>query len=447
MRTESNRKSDGVEPEKYKSTPKHNIDFDEIVDGYKKISELTDEDIRALEFDSEEDAYVFYREYAKFIGFAVRKHDVYRDRNDVITMRQFVCNKEGERSGKHLNRTDRKREAKAITRTRCNARLQIHLDYKSRKWIVGSFEPAHNHELILASMVHLLPAYRGLSVANKAHVDGLYHYGVRTFHIMGLIMGQKGGYSDLGFCKKDLYNHIDKVKRAKIEDGDAFAALCYLQEKTTSICEGINSFIKRVVNDYKHNELTSDFKSTYTQPMMTTALEKYELEASNVYTRNKFFDDRKEIEKVAAINVIDRSDVGNIVRMKMNKFGSPDVENVVQLDKSNGHTVRTCKKYATHDQLDTVLEEQSSVETDEESRNKSLSVNPHFSQDLNDVSISVDHNRASDKGQSKKKRKHNEGVKLTQESVNELRSSDVNTTYESGMRSKFILNLISMSIR
>ncbi|KAJ1388810.1 FAR1 DNA-binding domain [Sesbania bispinosa] len=119
MRTESNRKSDGVEPEKSNSPPKHNVDSDEIADGHKKISELTDEDIRALEFDSEEDGYVFYREYAKFIGFAVRKHNVYKDRNDVMTMRQFVCNKEGERSGKHLNRTDRKREANAITRTKC----------------------------------------------------------------------------------------------------------------------------------------------------------------------------------------------------------------------------------------------------------------------------------------------------------------------------------------
>ncbi|KAJ1443590.1 Zinc finger, PMZ-type [Sesbania bispinosa] len=479
MRTESNRKSDGYEPEKSNSPPKHNVDSDEIGDGYKKIFELTDEDIRALEFDSKEDGFVFYREYAKFIGFAVRKHDVYRDRNDVITMRQFVCNKEGERSVKHLNRTDRKREAKAITRTKCNARLRIHLDYKSRKWIVGCFEPAHNHELTPAR--------------------------INSF-----------------------------IKR-------------YVQSKN-SLVDFLHNF-DRVVNEYRHNELTSDFKSTYTQPVMTTALEKYEVEASNLYTRNKFFDVRKEIEKVVAINVIDRSDVDNVVRMKMNKFGNPDVENVVQLDKSNGnlicdcrlfescgipcshilcamkheqmesilaslickrwtrlakvdhisavyveegdtskkellrsgavgaacnrlnkaarknphnfvkniesihklaeqmereegHTVRTCKKYATRDQLDTVLEEQSSIETDEESRDQSLSVNPRYSQDLNDVSVSADHNFASDKGQSKKKRKrnegvkHNEAVKLTQESVNEVRSSDVNTTHEAGMRSK-----------
>ncbi|KAJ1426056.1 FAR1 DNA-binding domain [Sesbania bispinosa] len=217
------------DPKNSKSPNKDNLDSDKDPEVWKRISELTDEDIRGLEFDTEEDAYDFYREYAKFIGFSVRKGDVYRNCNGTITMRQLVCNREGERSEKHLNRTDRIREAKALTRTECKARLRVSLDYRSRKWRVGIFEPAHNHELTLASMIHLLPAYRGLSVADKAQVDGLHHYGVRTCHIMGHIMGQKGGYSDLGFCKKDLYNHIDKENREKIEDGDAFAALCYLQ--------------------------------------------------------------------------------------------------------------------------------------------------------------------------------------------------------------------------
>ncbi|KAJ1386573.1 Zinc finger, PMZ-type [Sesbania bispinosa] len=611
--TETDKTFEG-DPKNSKSPNKDNLDSDKDPEVWKRISELTDEDIRGLEFDTEEDAYDFYREYAKFIGFSVRKGDVYRNCNGTITMRQLVCNREGERSEKHLNRTDRIREAKALTRTECKARLRVSLDYRSRKWRVGIFELAHNHELTPASMIHLLPAYRGLSVADKAQVDGLHHYGVRTCHIMGLIMGQKGGYSDLGFCKKDLYNHIDKENRAKIEDGDAFAALCYLQSnrqkfkdewnnvvdkhgvrenRTTSICEGINSFIKRyvqsknslvdflhnferAVNEYRHNELTSDFKSKYTQPVMTTALERYEVQASNVYTRNKFFDVRKQIEKVSAINVIERTDVGNVITMQMNKFGTPDSSYIVTLDKSDGnfvcdcrmfescglpcshifsamkheqvesipsslilkrwtklakvqhissvyaeegdtskkdllrsgavgaacnrlnkaarrnphnfvkniesihklaeqmerregidldvadisravrdptvvktkgaprknkkmtkkrkcsyckcpgHTVRTCTKYATRDQLDTVIEEESSVETDEDSRDESRSRDVHISNHLNDVTVSAGQNCASDKGQSKKRRRNSEGLKMTQESVNERRSSDVN---------------------
>ncbi|KAJ1413419.1 FAR1-related protein [Sesbania bispinosa] len=445
--TETNNTA-AVDPKNSKSPNKDNLDSHHIPEGYKRISELTDEDIRGLEFDTEEDAYDFYCE-------------------------------EGERSEKHLNRTDRIREAKLI----------------------------------------------------RHRLNGLHHYGVRTCHIMGLIMGQKGGYSDLGFCEKDLYNHIDKENRAKIEDGDAFAALCYLQSnrqkfedewskvvdkhglrenRTTYICEGINSFIKRYVqsknslvdflhnferalNEYRHNELTSDFKSKYTQPVMTTTLERYEVQASNVYTRNKFFDVRKQIEKVVAINVIERTDVGNVVTMEMNKFETLDSTYIVMLDKSNGNLVdkvakvehissvyaeeddtskkdllrsgvvgaacnrlnkaarrnphnfvkniesihklaeqmerqevRICTKYATRDQLDTALEEESSIETDEDSRDE-VSRDIHFSNHLNDVTVSAGQNCASDKvSQSKKKRKNSEGLKLTQESVNERRFSDVN---------------------
>ncbi|KAJ1443146.1 FAR1 DNA-binding domain [Sesbania bispinosa] len=92
-----------------------NVCADELApDVYKRISELTDEDIRLLEFDSEKDGYEFYSQYAKFKGFVVRKDDVYRNRNNLITMRQLVCNRQGERSEKHLNRTDRVREARPL---------------------------------------------------------------------------------------------------------------------------------------------------------------------------------------------------------------------------------------------------------------------------------------------------------------------------------------------
>ncbi|KAJ1396399.1 FAR1 DNA-binding domain [Sesbania bispinosa] len=517
------------------------------------MSELTDEDIRGLEFDTEEDAYDFYREYAKFIGFSVRK--------------------EGERSEKHLNRTDKIREAKAFTRTECKARLRVSLDYRSRKWRVGIFEPAHNHELTPASMIHFLPAYRGLSVADKAQVDGLHHYGVRTCHIMSLIMGQKGDFKTLiygNFIRQKFEDEWNKVVDKhgvrenrwvrKVYDMKRMWATTYLRDnflggiRTTSICEGINyvqsknslvDFLhnfERALNEYRHNELTSDFKSKYTQPVMTIALERYEVQASNVYTRNKFFDVRKQIEKVAAINVIERIDVGNGITMKMNKFGTPDSSYIVTLDKSDGnfvcdcriamkheqvesipsslilkrwtklakvehisfvyaeegdtskkvllrsgavgaacnmlnkaarrnphnfvkniesihklaeqmerqegidlniadisrvvrdpivvktkgHTVRTCTKYATHDQLDTVIEEESSVETDEDSRDESRSRDVLISNHLNDETVSAGQNCASDKGQSKKRRRNSEGLKMTQESVNERRSSDVN---------------------
>lgn len=83
---------------------------------FKKITDLTADDIRALEFISEEAAIDFYEKYAQCLGFVSRKDDVYRDPNGNIVSRQLVCNKEGERHSKHVNRDDRVKEAKPITR-------------------------------------------------------------------------------------------------------------------------------------------------------------------------------------------------------------------------------------------------------------------------------------------------------------------------------------------
>ena len=94
--------------------------------------------------------------------------------------------------------------------------------------------------------------------------------------------------------------------------------------RTTSMCEGINSFIKnylqakcslldflhnfeRAMKEYRHNELTSDFNSTYSMPMMTTALDAIEEGAVKILTRKVFLEVKKEIENALGLNVIDRS--------------------------------------------------------------------------------------------------------------------------------------------
>jgi hypothetical protein len=47
----------------------------------------------------------------------------------------------------------------------------------------------------------------------------------------GFMMAQKGGHEHLGFIKKDLYNYFSNGAKARRENGDAFAALCYFQSK------------------------------------------------------------------------------------------------------------------------------------------------------------------------------------------------------------------------
>lgn len=60
----------------------------DIREDYKKITELTDEDILGLEFDTEEEACQFYEKLGKCEGFSIRKHDSRRDKDlGIIVMR------------------------------------------------------------------------------------------------------------------------------------------------------------------------------------------------------------------------------------------------------------------------------------------------------------------------------------------------------------------------
>lgn len=81
----------------------------DAVDGhFKRITDLTADEIKALDFGSEEEAYAFYQKYAKCHGFVIRKDDMPKDGNEKLLMRQFVCNRHGLRNKKHLMRVDRK---------------------------------------------------------------------------------------------------------------------------------------------------------------------------------------------------------------------------------------------------------------------------------------------------------------------------------------------------
>ena len=126
---------------------------------------------------------------------------------------------------------DKKREHKSKIRTDYKARLLVYLDKLTKTQKESKLEEAHNHELIPQTFVHLIPNYRRMMDADKAQIDSLHRYGIQTSQIMGFMARQAGRYSCLGFSKKYLYNYIDTERRVKIIEGDATAAISYLQGK------------------------------------------------------------------------------------------------------------------------------------------------------------------------------------------------------------------------
>ena len=60
---------------------------------------LTADDVLAMQFDSIAAAESFYHTYASAVGFVVQRDDLVRNK-----MRRWVCNREGFRQRKHLEK-------------------------------------------------------------------------------------------------------------------------------------------------------------------------------------------------------------------------------------------------------------------------------------------------------------------------------------------------------
>ncbi|RYR49901.1 hypothetical protein Ahy_A07g036426 isoform C [Arachis hypogaea] len=200
---------------------------------YGDVFGLTAAEIENKVFRTEERAYEFYMRFGKCYGFGVRKGDYGKDDDGNVIRRRFFCNRAGLRDEKHYNRLDGKRCHKPETRTNCQAKLSIYLDKESSIWRVRKVILEHNHDLVARCMVHLIPKFRRVSGAAKDQLDGMQSYGLPTSKILGYMAGIAGGYSLLGFTKKDAYNYLDRTKRARIADGDANSAIVYLEGKAS----------------------------------------------------------------------------------------------------------------------------------------------------------------------------------------------------------------------
>ncbi|RYR48492.1 hypothetical protein Ahy_A07g034513 [Arachis hypogaea] len=132
--------------------------------------------------------------------------------------------------------------------------------------------------------------------------------------------------------------------------------------RTTSRCEGINSFIKaflkstdsilelvhsldRVVKDYRNNEVTAQFYSTYYTPVLSTGLDAIELSASKLYTRAVFREVKKQIKGVATLLFQGRESINTTIVYSFSKMGRPDRVFKVLYDPNDRKIECECKMW------------------------------------------------------------------------------------------------------
>ena len=141
------------------------------LDDLAKLTSLQPSDVIGKEFAFVQDAEAFYKNYSLYVGFSIRKDEMRRDRHGMITIRRWVCSKQGYRDKKYIDKTDKKREPRGQTREGCCAGLKIKIDRHSMMWVVREFVIDHTHKLSPHNHIQFLRSHRTVKDSEIAQLQ------------------------------------------------------------------------------------------------------------------------------------------------------------------------------------------------------------------------------------------------------------------------------------
>ncbi|CAD6245508.1 unnamed protein product [Miscanthus lutarioriparius] len=162
--------------------------------------------VKKLFATEEEEGFQFYNNYG-LRKFSVRRSYCEWDNgHNEMTLRKFVCSRQGFREEKQLKRAIKKRKPRNITRVGCLAKFVIARDQTTGQWYVKDFIDEHNHPMAPAELTCLLRSHRRISDEQKAEIAEMESSGIRKHKIIDILEMQYGGYDKIECTTRDLYN-------------------------------------------------------------------------------------------------------------------------------------------------------------------------------------------------------------------------------------------------
>ncbi|RYQ88534.1 hypothetical protein Ahy_B09g095663 isoform A [Arachis hypogaea] len=310
--------------------------------GAIEFSSLTAKDVLTTEFTSLQAAYDYYNEFGRIKGFSVRRSKVGRrtkqGAESEIIWQIFMCSREGERDGKHMQRKDRKKDPRPITRCGCEARIKsggfetVGFEIKD---IYNAIEKqrragATDAESALKFLGTLRTTDSGIFWRYSLDVDkrlenlfwydrtSRYDYSVfgdvlgfdATTVVFGCaILSNESKASYVWLLRSFLEAMKGKQPKSVTTDGDlamkSAVSIVFPGLKMTSRCEALNMQLEKFIHNgynlrefvehFQHylefmrrRELVADYKFAYGEPVVKTKLEAIEQFAATVYTREVF---------------------------------------------------------------------------------------------------------------------------------------------------------------
>ncbi|KAM5578915.1 hypothetical protein ABKV19_008967 [Rosa sericea] len=193
---------------------------------------LTPEDLIGIKFVTVEAAEAFYYAYAKAMSFDVRKDDKRTStRTGRVTIRKWVCSAEGERREKYMDNNNKVCMPKKLTRCHCPCLLKVRYFKEKNSYVVVDFKTDHSHDLAQPHESHFLRSHRSVLDSHLALATSMRRVSIKTCYAYQYMIDISGGFANVGFKMKDLYNKLDSSQREIVLEGDAKATLAYLERK------------------------------------------------------------------------------------------------------------------------------------------------------------------------------------------------------------------------
>ncbi|XP_074299172.1 protein FAR1-RELATED SEQUENCE 11-like [Silene latifolia] len=168
-------------------------------------------------FLSEEEAFVYYQNYARLHGFSIRK-DRTQNKDGKVVRRDFYCHRGGSQPLKEINPNKEQRN-RLSSKCKCNAHMRIKWRRSNEifpeEWHVTTFVANHNHSLLLASQTRFLSANRVISTEDEKRILLLKDAGLVVRQIIRVLELEKNvKHGDLPFLERDVRNLFSRINKS-----------------------------------------------------------------------------------------------------------------------------------------------------------------------------------------------------------------------------------------
>ncbi|XP_042503475.1 protein FAR1-RELATED SEQUENCE 5-like isoform X2 [Macadamia integrifolia] len=194
-----------------------------------------------MEFDSLDRAFLFYNEYARIVGFSVRKGKIRKSNVDgSILFRRLCCSKEGHSRKNLESDTNEHKGAKdgdmvkvgprshLIARVGCKAKVDLK-KMTNGKWIVQKFHEEHNHECVHQGEVHLMRSHRCRQPIPRQLNDRVTSEDTNPKQLMPDFTEEACGNGKADYIERGSSSHFSERRGKDLKMADAEVILGYFR--------------------------------------------------------------------------------------------------------------------------------------------------------------------------------------------------------------------------